>query len=144
MALFRLSRNVEPEPLLRGEGVYLRPATGADYSAWAKLREESRNFLTPWEPTWPEDDLSRAAFRRRLRRQAEDIARDESYSFLIFDAASATLFGGLTLAAVRRGVAQTATLGYWMGARYAGKGVMTRSVAAVARWGFLSMRLHRL
>ena len=144
MALFRLSRNVDPEPLLRGDGVYLRPATSADYAAWSQLREESRDFLTPWEPTWPDDDLTRAAFRRRLRRQTEEIARDESYSFLIFDAATDTLLGGLTLGALRRGVAQTATLGYWMGAPYAGKGVMTRAGAAVARWAFLSLRLHRL
>ena len=69
MSLFRLAKNVEPEPLLRGDGLYLRPAVSSDFNAWAELRAESRDFLTPWEPTWPDDDLTRAAFRRRLRRQ---------------------------------------------------------------------------
>jgi [ribosomal protein S5]-alanine N-acetyltransferase len=144
MALFRLTRPVEPDLLLRGEGVYLRPATGADYLAWARLREQSRAFLTPWEPTWPDDDLTRAAFRRRLRRQAEEMSRDESFAFLIFDATSDTMLGGLTLGGVRRGVAQAATLGYWMGAPHAGKGHMTRAVAAVVRFGFGALRLHRI
>ncbi len=36
MALFRLTKIVEPEPLLRGDGLYLRPAGSADYSAWAR------------------------------------------------------------------------------------------------------------
>ena len=108
------------------------------------LREQSRAFLTPWEPTWPDDDLTRAAFRRRLRRQAEEMARDESYAFLIFDATSDALLGGLTIGGIRRGVAQAATLGYWMGAPHAGKGHMTRAVAAVVAFGFSTLRLHRI
>ena len=85
MALFGLTRPVSPEPLLRGDGLYLRPAAPADYPSWSRLRAASRGFLEPWEPTWPDDDLTRAAFRRRLRRQDDDMARDEAYSFLIFD-----------------------------------------------------------
>lgn len=144
MALFGLARSADPQPMVRGDGLYLRPAIAADYSAWARLREQSRAFLTPWEPTWPSDDLTRAAFRRRLRRQAEDIARDEGFAFLIFESTSDELLGGLTLGGIRRGVAQAATLGYWMGAPHAGKGRMTRAVAAVARFGFDTLRLHRI
>ena len=144
MALFRLTKPPDPQPLLRGDGVILRSAVAADYPAWARLREQSRAFLTPWEPIWPEDDLTRAAFRRRLRRQAEEMARDESFALLIFDATSEELLGGLTLGGIRRGVAQAATLGYWMGARHAGKGHMTRAVAAAVRFGFATLRLHRI
>jgi len=144
MALFGLARSADPQPLVRGEGLYLRPAIAADYSAWARLREQSRAFLAPWEPSWPSDDLTRSAFRRRLRRQAEDIAADESFAFLIFESTSDELLGGLTLGGIRRGVAQAATLGYWMGAPHAGKGWMTRAVAAVVRFGFDTLRLHRI
>jgi [ribosomal protein S5]-alanine N-acetyltransferase len=108
------------------------------------LREISRKFLTPWEPTWPADDLTRGAFRRRLRRQADEIARDESFAFLIFAEGSNILLGGITIGGIRRGVAQTASLGYWMGAPHAGKGHMTRAVAVAAAFGFSTLRLHRL
>jgi ribosomal-protein-alanine N-acetyltransferase len=144
MALFGLARSADPQPLVRGDGLYLRPAIAADYSTWARLREQSRAFLAPWEPTWLSDDLTRAAFRRRLRRQAEDVAADESFAFLIFDSTSDELLGGLTLGGIRRGVAQAATLGYWMGAPHAGQGRMTRAVAAVVRFGFDTLRLHRI
>jgi len=144
MSLFRLTKAPEIEPLIRGDGLYLRPAAAGDFSAWAQLRAESRAFLTPWEPTWPEDDLTRAAFRRRLRRQVEDMARDESFAFLIFSAATDAMLGGLTLGGIRRGVAQAATLGYWMGAPHAGAGYMTRAVAAATRYGFSTLRLHRI
>ena len=144
MALFRINRSVDPAPLLRGAGLYLRPAQGGDYAAWSTLREASREFLTPWEPTWPADDLTRGAFRRRLRRQAEEIARDESFAFLIFEDDSDLLLGGITIGGIRRGVAQTASLGYWMGAPYAGRGHMTRAVAVAAAFAFSTLRLHRL
>jgi ribosomal-protein-alanine N-acetyltransferase len=144
MALFRVTRAVDPAPLLRGGGLYLRPAQSDDYLAWSALRESSREFLTPWEPIWPADDLTRGAFRRRLRRQADEIARDESFPFLIFQEGSNILLGGLTIGGIRRGVAQTATLGYWMGAPHAGKGHMTRAVAVAIAFGFSTLRLHRL
>jgi [ribosomal protein S5]-alanine N-acetyltransferase len=144
MALFRITRAVDPAPLLRGAGLYLRPAQSDDYPAWASLRQNSREFLTPWEPTWPADDLTRGAFRRRLRRQAEEIARDESFAFLIFAESSNILLGGITIGGIKRGVAQTASLGYWMGAPHAGKGHMTRAVAVTAAFGFSTLRLHRL
>jgi [ribosomal protein S5]-alanine N-acetyltransferase len=144
MALFRISRIVEPAPLARGDGLYLRPAQSADFPAWTALREQSRDFLVPWEPSWPADDLSRSAFRRRLRRQTEEIARDESYSFLIFQEGANILLGGITIGGIRRGVAQAATLGYWMGAPYARRGHMTRAVAAAVGFGFSTLRLHRI
>jgi ribosomal-protein-alanine N-acetyltransferase len=144
MALFGLTRSVSPEPLLRGDGVYLRPATPPDFSSWSRLRAASRAFLEPWEPTWPDDDLTQAAFRRRLRRQDEDIARDEAYAFLIFDQTSDELVGGITLGGIRRGVSQSGTLGYWMGAPHAGKGRMTRAVAAAVEFAFVKLRLHRV
>jgi ribosomal-protein-alanine N-acetyltransferase len=144
MALFRITRAVDPAPVLRGDGIYLRPAQSGDYAVWSSLRENSREFLTPWEPTWPADDLTRSAFRRRVRRQDEEIARDESFAFLIFQEGAHVLLGGITIGGIRRGVAQTASLGYWMGAPHAGKGTMTRAVAAAAAFGFSTLRLHRL
>ena len=94
-----------------------------------RLREQSRDFLTPWEPTWPADDLTRAAFRRRLRRYAEDQRSDLAYAFLIFRTEDNALVGGLTLANIRRGVAQAGSLGYWIGAPFARQGYMTRGGA---------------
>ena len=144
MALFRLGGPSEPLHAIRGDGVYLRPLESRDFQAWADLRERSRAFLTPWEPTWPADDLTRSAFRRRLRRHVEEIDRDEAYPFLIFRDDDETLLGGLTLGQVRRGVAQTVTLGYWMGAPFAGQGFMSRAVRAAATYAFANLRFHRI
>lgn len=144
MALFRLGSTSYTPHLVRGAGVYLRPPEMNDFEEWAALREQSRTFLIPWEPVWPSDDLTRAAFRRRLRRQAEEMARDETYPFFLFRLSDDRLVGGLTLGQVRRGVAQTATLGYWMGEPFAGQGMMSRGVRAACRHAFGQLRLHRV
>lgn len=131
-------------PIIRGDGVFLRPAVMSDFEDWVRLRAASRSFLTPWEPTWPADDLTRGAFRRRVKRHGEEIERDESYALLLFREADEQLLGGLTLGQVRRGVAQTATIGYWMGEPYAGRGFMSRGLRAAVSYAFSTLRLHRL
>jgi ribosomal-protein-alanine N-acetyltransferase len=129
---------------IRGDGVYLRLSEMRDFQQWAALRETSRAFLTPWEPLWPSDDLTRASFRYRVRRHAEEMARDESFSFFIFREQDDFLVGGLSLGHVRRGVSQAATLGYWMGEPYAGQGYMSRAVRAAIAYGFEKQGLHRI
>jgi ribosomal-protein-alanine N-acetyltransferase len=100
--------------------------------------------LVPWEPTWPSDDLSRGAFRRRLKRYAEDARSDLAYAFLIFRSDDNALVGGLTLANIRRGVAQAGSIGYWVGAPFARNGYMTSAMRALVPFCFGSLRLHRL
>jgi [ribosomal protein S5]-alanine N-acetyltransferase len=144
MAFFRTINFSEPLPSVTGEGVVLRTPQMTDYTEWAALRENSRAFLTPWEPTWPEDDLSRGAFRRRIRRYVEDLRADLGYAFLIMRGADNALVGGLTIANVRRGVAQAGSLGYWMGQPFARQGYMTAAVRAIVPFAFTTLRLHRL
>jgi ribosomal-protein-alanine N-acetyltransferase len=144
MAFFRTVSFSEPMPTIEGDGVYLRAPQMSDYSEWTTLREASRAFLTPWEPTWPGDDLSRSAFRRRLRRYAEDQRSDTSYAFFLFRKSDEALVGGLTLANIRRGVAQAGSLGYWIGEPFARRGLMTGAVRALVPFSFGSLRLHRL
>ena len=113
MALFRLPSTTAPALAPRGYGLLLRAPQMADYAQWSELREMSRTFLTPWEPIWPSDDLTRSGFRRRLRRYAEDVAEDRAYPFVVFREDDGTLVGGVTLANVRRGIVQAGTVGYW-------------------------------
>jgi ribosomal-protein-alanine N-acetyltransferase len=143
VALFRIGPNSENVNFVRGEGVYLRPPEMRDFEAWSSLRERSRDFLTPWEPTWPGDDLTRTAFRRRVRRHQQEIDSNEAFPFLVFRDDD-VLLGGLTLGQIKRGVVQAATLGYWIGAPYARNGFMTRAVRAGVGFSFGTLRLHRI
>ncbi len=144
MAFFRTINFAEPLPNIEGDGVVLRTPQMADFNEWSALRETSRDFLTPWEPTWPSDDLTRSAFRRRIRRYTDDLRSDQGYAFLIARRADDRLVGGVTLANIRRGVAQAGSLGYWMGQPFVRQGYMTAAVRALIPFAFATLRLHRL
>jgi [ribosomal protein S5]-alanine N-acetyltransferase len=144
MAFFRTINFTEPVLSIAGAGVTLRSPQMTDFTAWATLREASRDFLTPWEPIWPADDLSRSAFRRRLRRYTEDLRTDQGYAFIIVRSADDALVGGLTLANIRRGVAQAGSIGYWMGLPFVRQGYMTAAVRTIIPFAFDTLRLHRL
>ncbi len=145
--LFRLQRffGTAPPPFrLTGRRVALRAPERQDWQAWAELRGASRAFLTPWEPSWGEDALSRGAFRRRLARYALEWHTDQGYTFLIFRLEDEALIGGISLTHVRRGVAETSSVGYWVGERYAHQGYMTEGLALTLKFAFERLRLHRL
>ena len=127
-----------------GESVRLRPHRASDYAPWAALRAGSRDFLQPWEPTWPLDDLTRAAWRRRLTAYAQDIERAVAYPFLIFRQSDGAMVGGITVSNVRRGVAQMGSLGYWIGAAFARRGHTAEAVEVVTRFCFQRLGLHRV
>jgi ribosomal-protein-alanine N-acetyltransferase len=129
---------------IEGERVFLRPPRAADYDAWSDLRRRSRAFLQPWEPTWPADDLSRAAFRRRLTSYQRDMDLGVGYAFLVFRRDDKQLVGGITLSNIRRGVAQMGTVGYWAGEAHARRGHTLDAVRALAAFSFTRLGLHRL
>jgi ribosomal-protein-alanine N-acetyltransferase len=132
------------QPVIRGEGIYLRYPRIADYPVWAKLRGDSRDFLTPWEPVWADDELTRGAFRRRIKRYQKETRLDSAYVFFVLRESDDALLGGVTLSNVRRGVTQCCTLGYWIGAQFARKGYMTHAVKALVPFIFRTLGLHRI
>jgi ribosomal-protein-alanine N-acetyltransferase len=132
------------QPIIRGERVYMRYPRMGDYALWAKLRGESRPFLAPWEPQWAQDELTKGAFRRRLKRYAYETRHDTAYAFFVFHKNDDSLLGGCTLSNVRRGVTQCCALGYWIGERFARQGLMHDAVRALLPFVFGTLGLHRI
>ena len=137
---------ISPEtgPSLQGQGVILRPPRRRDYPQWADLRQTSRGFLQPWEPVWSPDELSLAAYSRRLAAWRSGRDMDQMYAFFIFRETDEALVGGITLNNVRRGVAQMGTVGYWSGQPHARQGHTLAAVRAVIDFAFGPLALHRL
>ena len=134
----------EAGPGVAGETVRLRAPRMGDFQEWAALRAASRAFLQPWEPTWPADDLTRAAFRRRLALYARDRDLGQGHAFFIFRRTDDALVGGINLRNITRGVAQSAAVGYWAGETYARQGCTLSALKALVRFGFDTLALHRL
>ena len=144
MAFLRSSSGIDAEAEVHGQEVLLRYPAMGDYVAWAELRAMSRQHLTIWEPQWARDELTRSAYRRRLRQYQRELRDDQGYAFLVFRHADTALLGGLSISNVRRGVAQAASIGYWIGAPHIRRGHMTDAVKAVLPYVFATLGLHRL
>lgn len=137
---------ISPEsgPTLQGDGVVLRAPRRRDYPEWQALRQVSRPFLQPWEPVWSPDELSPAAYARRLSAWRNGRDLDQMYAFFVFRESDEALVGGITLNNVRRGVAQSGTVGYWSGQPHARHGHTLAALRAVIRFAFGPLGLHRL
>lgn len=116
----------------------------SDYGEWAQLRGTSEKFLRPWEPEWAPDELSRSAFRRRLRFYQRDMRDGSGYAFFLFRIGDSKLLGGITLSNARRGVSQSISIGYWIGEPFARQGLMSGAVATVIPFVFNTLGFHRL
>lgn len=127
-----------------GQAIRLRPPRASDFPEWRELRAVSREFLQPWEPTWPADDLTRAAFRRRLAAYARDREAGLAHPFFVFRQSDEALVGGITLSNIRRGVAQMGSVGYWCGKPHARNGYTLDAVKTLIGFAFRSLALHRL
>jgi [ribosomal protein S5]-alanine N-acetyltransferase len=131
-------------PVLKGDRVTLRPPRLRDHSEWARLRGSSRGFLEPWEPSWAWDELERPAWRQRLARYRRDYAQGTGMTYFVVENEGGRITGGISMGNIRRGVSQSAQIGYWMGEQHAGKGYMGAAIAMLLDHAFVAMRLNRI
>jgi len=126
-------------PAIETARLTLRLPRHGDYAAWAALRRDSEDFLKPWEPTWAQDHLTRSAFAARVFWAGRAQAQGSALALFLIRRADGALLGAVTLDNIRRGPAQTATLGYWIGAACARQGYMAEAVDAVIGHAFARM-----
>jgi ribosomal-protein-alanine N-acetyltransferase len=126
------------------ERLTLRPLTHGDFHAWSELRASSRAFLTPWEPTWTADHLTRKGFTNRVYWVNRSVSQGSALPLLIIRRHDNVLIGAITVDNVRRGPAQSATCGYWVGEPFARQGYMREALTAVVNHAFTEMDLSRL
>lgn len=122
----------------------LRQPVLTDFRDWAALREESADFLTPWEPQWAPDHLSRKGFTNRVYWAQRSISSGAAVPLFLVRREDERLLGAITLDNIRRGPAQAGTLGYWIGAAHAREGYMREALLAVVHFAFGRLDLSRL
>jgi len=134
-----------PATLVDGP-VRLRPLRLRDGAAWVESRSRNVEWLREWEATPPgsaaDVPTSAATFvtmTRRLRREAR---AGRGLPFAVdYDG---TFVGQLNASNVVRGSLHSASLGYWIDQRVAGRGIMPTAVALVSDHCFWTVGLHRI
>lgn len=136
-----VGRFFSKEIIIKETALVLRPPHKSDFSQWLELRRQSQHFLQKWEPKWPEDDLSKAGFQRRLDYYAKGFKSGEARSYFLHDTEKNLLLGGLSLTRIDQRHKKSALLGYWMGEAYAGKGYMQKAVPTIIKFAFQELKL---
>ena len=129
---------------LTGKRVFLRPPKRRDALKWQKLRMSSKSFLVPWEPSWDASSCTRRAYLRYFKNSNYLANMDKAYSFLIFKTDDKALLGGINIGNVRRGVSQSASLGYWIGEKHSRNGYMKEALKLLIPSAFVDLRLNRI
>ena len=126
--------------------VQIRPLRLRDGASWVEARVRNVDWLREWEATPPgspaEVPTSAATFvtmTRRLRREARQ-GRGLPFAVLY----DGTFVGQLNVSTVVRGSLHSASLGYWIDQRVAGRGIMPTAVALASDHCFWTVGLHRI
>ncbi|MFV2034080.1 MAG: GNAT family N-acetyltransferase [Halocynthiibacter sp.] len=129
---------------IQTERMILRPPLHGDFRNWSGLRQQSRAFLTPWEPGWSDDHLSRKTFTNRVYWAQRSVANGSAVPLFLFRRGDGAMLGAVTLDTIRRGPAQAVTLGYWIGAAHARRGYMREAIKAAVHYAFHELDLSRV
>jgi ribosomal-protein-alanine N-acetyltransferase len=129
-----------------GEACFLRAPVAGDRGEYVALRRASRAHLEPWEPAAPPgfDPYGDDAFDRDLKRRRTATER----RWLICEKRTGAIAGRITISAIERGPFQNGRLGYWIGAAFARRGLMTEAIGLVLGLAFSDppsgLGLHRV
>jgi len=130
--------------ILRTSDTYIRRLNESDAASMLALRERNRDFLEPWEPLRQPEYFTLALQQLEIRHSDQQWSLEGGFAFGIFEVASDELVGRVALSNIVRGAWQNATLGYFVGREFNGRGHCTNAVALVLEFAYETARLHRV
>jgi len=101
----------------------------------------NRSWLRPWEATSPDGPVSfdmKMGIRRLLQQY-----RDGGGVPMVMEH-NGEIAGQLNIWGIARGSLSSATIGYWVGERFAGRGITPTAVAMATDICFTELGLHRM
>jgi ribosomal-protein-alanine N-acetyltransferase len=122
--------------------VRMRPLASGDSALLAALYRANRDYLAPFEPTRDEAFFTADGQTARITDLLTEQAQGRAYPYVI--EVGGRLAGRITVTNVARGPFCSGSLGYWVTADQAGRGVATRAVRTVVDDCFATHALHRL
>ena len=137
-----------PVYLNSGELV-LRPLRWRDRKRWLNVRNENRDWLSPWEATIPiiagdaaENPSQLPSYFEMVRTLNSEARNGRSFSFVIWKGPN--LIGQITLGGVIYGALRGGKIGYWIDKEFANRGYTTTAIEILTRFGFDQLGLHRI
>ncbi len=131
-------------PKITTERLTIRMPEHRDFAEWQTLRDQSAGFLLEWEPIREPEYLSAKSFRNRIKWGRRAYRENRGLPLLIFARENGCIVGGINIDNIQQGVAQSCTIGYWMGQPFVRQGYMGEALPAVVNFIFDKMDVSRV
>jgi ribosomal-protein-alanine N-acetyltransferase len=128
-------------PTLRDGAVTIRPIRQRDARVLERELAANRSWLRQWEATNPHGPLSFDT-RASIRSLQSNARSGAGLPFAI--EVDGEFAGQLNVSSIAYGSLSSATIGYWVAERFAGRGVTPTAVALATDHCFFTMGLHRM
>jgi len=128
-------------PTLREGDITIRPVRLRDARALERELLENRTWLRKWEATNPVGPMS-FDVRASIRHLQSNARAGLGLPFII--EYQGQLAGQLNVSSIAYGSVSSATIGYWVSERFAGKGLTPTAVALATDHCFFGVGLHRM
>jgi [ribosomal protein S5]-alanine N-acetyltransferase len=129
---------------LQTERLVLEPLSVGHARAFLRYCLRNREHLAPWEPKRDEVFFTLAYQEEAIAETVAQAARGLCERFVAFDGVGSEIVASVNLWEIRRGVSQSAIVGYSVDAAHQGRGYATEAVGAVIGYAFDTLNLHRI
>jgi ribosomal-protein-alanine N-acetyltransferase len=128
-------------PVLRDGDTSIRPIRVRDARSLERELLDNRSWLRKWEATNPVAPMG-FDVRAGIRNLLANARAGAGLPFIIEH--DGALAGQLNISSMTYGSLSSATIGYWVSERFAGKGLTPAAVALATDYCFFTLGLHRM
>lgn len=113
-----------------------------DFDSWKKSHQGQHQPKNKWDRAHRKEDLTKNAFKKLLKSQADARKVEKNYTYAIFYKGQ---FAGYVMAMdIVRGITHSAFLGYTLLNQFWGLGIAEQAVRKFFKISFTDLGLHRL
>jgi [ribosomal protein S5]-alanine N-acetyltransferase len=137
--------NAIAPPILSTPRLVVRMGNYLDIAAVTRYYRVNRDFLTPFEPTRPEEFFTESFWQVQLERSLLEFEQDRSLRLFIFEATQPqVVIGSINFNQFFRGPMQACVMGYSLATAKQHQGYMLEALTASIRYVFEELNFHRI
>jgi len=141
--MFGYRSNV-PKIRLVTDRMVIRLVCERDDLRLADYYSENRQFLKPWEPVRDESYYSTSGWQARLAMMEQTHKEESAFYFVLMDPDEQEVRGVANFSNVVRGAFNACYLGYSLGQRWQGQGLMFEGLTSAIRYMLRVQAMHRI
>lgn len=137
-------RSALPKVRLTTDRLTVRLVHERDAYRLAEYYAENRAYLKPWEPVRDDSHCYPSGWQTRLNMIAELQKQGNAYYFILLDPEESAIRGVANFSNVLRGSFYACFLGYSLGEKWQGQGLMYEALQSAIRYMQRQQRMHRI